>query len=135
MGRIAQETISGAKWGVIQKFTMQPVQFVYGIILARLITPEEFGILGLTSIFFAIAGQLQNCGFGAALIRKQDRTEEDCSTMFWYNVAASFVLSSCLFLAAPWFADIFTQPPLVNITRVSAVMLFLGSTTSVHWTL
>lgn len=135
MGRIAQETISGAKWGVIQKFTMQPVQFVYGIILARLITPEEFGILGLTSIFFAIAGQLQNCGFGAALIRKQDRTEEDCSTMFWYNVGASLVLSSCLFLAAPWFAEFFNQPPLVNITRVSAVMMFLGSTSSVHWTL
>lgn len=135
MGRIAQETISGAKWGVIHKFTMQPVQFVYGIILARLITPEEFGILGLTSIFFAIAGQLQNCGFGAALIRKQDRTEEDCSTMFWYNVGASLVLSSCLFLAAPWFAEFFNQPPLVNITRVSAVMMFLGSTSSVHWTL
>lgn len=135
MGRIARETLSGAKWGLIQKFTMQPVQFVYGIILARLISPEEFGILGLTSIFFAVAGQLQNCGFGAALIRKQDRTEEDCSTMFWYNVAASFVLSGCLFLAAPWFADFFNQPPLVNITRVSAVMMFLGSTTSVHWTL
>lgn len=135
MGRIADETIRGAKWGLIQKFTMQPVQFLYGIILARLITPEEFGILGLTSIFFAVAGQLQNCGFGAALIRKQDRTEEDCSTMFWYNVAASFVLSGCLFLAAPWFADFFHQPPLVNITRVSAVMMFLGSTTSVHWTL
>lgn len=135
MGRIADETIRGAKWGLVQKFTMQPVQFLYGIILARLITPEEFGILGLTSIFFAVASQLQNCGFGAALIRKQDRTEEDCSTMFWYNVAASFVLSGCLFLAAPWFADFFHQPPLVNITRVSAVMMFLGSTTSVHWTL
>lgn len=135
MGRIARETLSGAKWGLIQKFTMQPVQFVYGIILARLISPEEFGILGLTSIFFAVAGQLQNCGFGAALIRKQDRTEEDCSTMFWYNVGASLVLSTCLFLAAPWFADFFNQPPLVNITRVSAVMMFLGSTSSVHWTL
>lgn len=135
MGRIAQETISGAKWGIIQKFTIQPVQFVYGIILARLITPEEFGILGLTSIFFAVAAQLQSCGFGAALIRKQDRTEEDCSTMFWYNVAASLVLSTCLFLAAPWFAEFFNQPPLVNITRVSAVMMFLGSTSSVHWTL
>lgn len=135
MGRIATETINGAKWGLIQKLTMQPVQFLFGIVLARLISPEEFGILGLTSIFFAIAGQLQNCGFGAALIRKQDRTEEDCSTMFWYNVGASFVLSSCLFLAAPWFADFFRQPPLINLTRVSAVMMFLGSTTSVHWSL
>lgn len=135
MGRIAEETIRGAKWGVIQKITLQPVQFLYSVILARLITPEEFGILGLTSIFFAIATQLQNCGFGAALIRKQDRTEADCSTMFWYNVAASFVLSTALFFAAPWFADFFHQPPLVNITRVSAVMMFLGSTASVHWAL
>lgn len=135
MGRIADETIRGAKWGLIQKCTMQPVQFLYGIVLARLITPEEFGILGLTSIFFAIAGQLQNCGFGAALIRKQDRTEEDCSTVFWYNVGASFVLSAALFVAAPWFADFFNQPPLVDITRVSAVMMFLGSTSGVHWAL
>ncbi len=135
MGRIADETIRGAKWGLIQKCTMQPVQFLYGIVLARLITPEEFGILGLTSIFFAIAGQLQNCGFGSALIRKQDRTEEDCSTVFWYNVGASFVLSAALFVAAPWFADFFNQPPLVNITRVSAVMMFLGSTSGVHWAL
>lgn len=135
MGRIADETIRGAKWGLIQKCTMQPVQFLYGIVLARLITPEEFGILGLTSIFFAIAGQLQNCGFGSALIRKQDRTEEDCSTVFWYNVGASFVLSAALFAAAPWFANFFNQPPLVNITRVSAVMMFLGSTSGVHWAL
>lgn len=135
MGRIATETINGAKWGLIRKLTMQPVQFLFGIVLARLISPEEFGILGLTSIFFAIAGQLQNCGFGAALIRKQNRTEEDCSTMFWYNVGASFVLTSCLFLAAPWFAEFFHQPPLIKLTRVSAVMMFLGSTTSVHWTL
>lgn len=132
MGRLADETIRGAKWGLIQKFTMQPVQFLFGIVLARLISPEEFGILALTSIFFAIAGQLQECGFGAALIRKQDRTEEDCSTMFWYNMTASLVLSSILFMAAPWFADFFHQAPLVNLTRVSAIMMFLGSTTSVH---
>ncbi len=135
MGRIATETIRGAKWGFINKFTLQPTYFLFGIVLARLITPEEFGILGLTSIFFAIATQLQNCGFGAALIRKQNRTETDCSTMFWYNVCASFVLSGCLFMAAPWFADFFHQPALVDITRVSAVMLFLSSTGSVHRTL
>lgn len=135
MGRLAKETIKGVKWGLIQRMTMQPVYFLFGVILARLITPEEFGILGLTSIFFAIATRLQDCGFGSALIRKQDRTEEDCSTMFWYNVGASFVLSSCLFLAAPWFADFFHQPALVDLTRVSAVMMFLGSTASVHRTL
>lgn len=70
MGRVKEETLRGAKWGVIQECTMQPVQFLYGIILARLIGPEDMGILGLTAIFFAIAGQLKDGGFGAALIRK-----------------------------------------------------------------
>lgn len=132
MGRIAQETAKGLKWGMIKKFTLQPVQFIYGVILARLITPEEFGILGLTAIFFALAGQLENCGFGAALIRKQDRTQTDCSTVFWYTICTGALLSLLLFSAAPLFADFFHQPPLVNLTRASAILLFVNATTNVH---
>lgn len=135
MGRIKQETVSGVKWNLIQKCTQQPVQFIYAMILARLISPEEMGILGLTSVFFAIASQLQNCGFGAALVRKQDRTDEDCSTVFWFNVGMSALLSLALFLAAPWFASFYDQPALLNLTRASAVLMFLASTTSVHYTL
>ncbi|MGN0865616.1 MAG: lipopolysaccharide biosynthesis protein [Akkermansia sp.] len=132
MGSVRAEVISGVKWGAIQKLTLQPVQFVYGVILARLISPEDFGILALTGFFFAIAAQLQSCGLGAALIRTQDRTEADCSTMFWFNTAASLLFSTLLFAAAPWFADFFRQPPLVNLTRVSALMMFLNSTAGVH---
>lgn len=135
MGRIKDETIRGAKWNIVSRCTMQPVQFLFGIILARLISPEEMGILGLTAIFFAIAGQLKDCGFGAALIRKQDRTEADCSTMFWFNVVASFTVAAILFALAPWFASFYAQPDLLPLTRVSAVMLFLNSTSSVHWCL
>lgn len=135
MASIKQETISGAKWGALQKFTMQPIQLVYGMVLARLITPEEMGIVGLTSIFFAIAGQLANAGFGAALIRKIDRTEEDCSTMFWFNIVASFVVSAVLFLLAPWFTRFYNQPELLWLTRASAINMFVSSTTSVHWAL
>ena len=135
MGCVREETARGLKWGLIQKCTMQPVQFIFGIILARLISPDEMGILGLTGIFFAFAGQLQECGFGAALIRKQDRTDEDICTVFWFNVAMSFVLSLALFLMAPWFVWFFDQPALLNLTRVSALLMFLGSTGSVHWTL
>ena len=135
MGRIKDETISGAKWNIVSRCTMQPVQFLFGIILARLISPEEMGILGLTAIFFAIAGQLKDCGFGAALIRKQDRTEADCSTMFWFNVLASLAVAAILFALAPWFASFYNQPDLLPLTQVSAVMLFLNSTSSVHWCL
>ncbi len=135
MANVKEETARGIKWGLIQKLTMQPLQFLYGIILARLISPDEMGILGLTAIFFALAGQLQECGFGTALIRKQDRTHEDICTVFWFNVGMSFVLSFILFLSAPLFAAFFNQPALVNLTRVSALLMFLNSTTSVHMTL
>ena len=135
MSQLKKEILGGVKWAMVQKITMQPIQFIYGIILARLISPAEMGILGLTAIFFSIAGQLQQCGFGAALIRKQDRTDEDICTVFWFNIAMSFVFSLALFLAAPLFVLFFNQPALLNLTRVSAILMFLGSTGSVHWTL
>lgn len=135
MSNIRKETISGVKWGAIRRFTMQPVQFVYGAILAHLVSPHEIGILGLTAIFFAVAAQLKDSGFGSALIRKQNRTEVDCSTVFWFNVGMSLLLSLILCLVAPWFADFYGEPALVNLTRVSALMLLLNSTGSVHWSL
>lgn len=135
MASVKEETARGIKWGFIRNCTMQPVQFIYGIILARLISPEEMGILGLTAIFFAFATQLQQCGFGTALIRKQDRTDDDICTVFWFNIIMSFVLSSILFLSAPWFVWFFDQPALLQLTRVSALLMFLNSTANVHWTL
>ncbi len=135
MANIKKETISGAKWGILQKLTLQPLQLVYGMVLARLITPEEMGIVGLTAIFFAVAAQLSNSGFGSALIRKLDRTEDDCNTMFWFNVGMSFVLSLILFLLAPWFTRFYNQPELLWLTRASAFNMFISSTASVHWAL
>ena len=135
MGRVARETFNGMKWLLLQKCTMQPLQLVYSMLLARLVTPNEMGILGLTGIFFAIAGQLASCGFGAALIRKQDRTEEDINTMFWFNAGMSLIMGIILFLCAPLFVDFFNQPALLWLTRASAVMMFITSFGSVHWTL
>lgn len=135
MGSIKKETISGVKWGLLQKISMQPVTMLYSILLARLLNPAETGIMGLTAIFFAVAGTLASAGFGGALIRKQDRTEADCSTMFWFNVGMSFLMSSLLICAAPWFASFYHEPLLLWLTRISAVMMFIGSTAGVHWAL
>lgn len=135
MSNVKAETVRGVKWGLIQKFTMQPLQFIYSVILARLISPEEFGILALTSIFFAVAASLAQAGFGMALIRKQDRTEEDCSTMFWFNWGMSCLMGAILFAAAPFFARWYHQPELLWLTRVSALLMTLSCTTSVHMAL
>ncbi len=135
MSNVRKETLSGVKWQFLSKLTLQPVTFIFGMILARLISPEEMGILGLTSIFFAIANQIKDCGFGTALLRKQDRTEADINTVFWFNVGMSLVGCVALCLAAPWFADFFDTPALVELTYVSAFMMLLNSTAAVHWTL
>lgn len=135
MASVKEETVRGVKWGLIQKCTLQPLQFLYSVVLARLISPEEFGILALTSIFFAVAGSLAQAGFGVALIRKQDRTEEDCSTMFWFNWGMSCLMGAILFAAAPFFARWYQQPELLWLTRVSALLMTISSTTGVHMAL
>lgn len=135
MGRVAQETAKGLKWTLLNKLTLYPLQLVYGMVLARLLTPKEMGIVGLTGIFFAIAATLKDSGFGSALIRKIDRTEEDCSTVFWFNMGMSLILSTILFLLAPWFVEYFHQPELLWLTRVSAILMFLSSSAGVHWVL
>ncbi len=135
MGRIKEESINGAKWQMLSKVLFQPIFLIFNMILGRIVSPEELGILSLTSIFFAVAEQLKDFGFSAALIRNQERTEEDCSTMFWFNVFMGVVLTAALFSSAPLFAELFNQPALVNLTRVSSVLLFIGSATSVHWAL
>lgn len=135
MGRVANETLSGLKWGLLQKLTLQPLQLLYAAFLARLLTPTEMGIMGLTAIFFAVAGVLASAGFGTALIRKIDRTEDDINTMFWFNLGMSALMALLLWCAAPWFVDFFRQPLLLWLTRISAVMMFLNSSASVHWCL
>ena len=135
MSNIKQETINGAKWGLINKCVMQPANFLYFMVLARLITPGEMGVLGLTGIFFAVANSLKEAGFGTALIRKQNRTETDCSTVFWFNIAANVLVALIFWFVAPWFAVFFNVPDLKWITRVSCIMMVLGATQSVHYTL
>ena len=135
MGRVAKETFNGMKWMLLQKCTLQPLQLIFVMFLMRLVTPEEIGVLGVTSIFFAIAAQIASCGFGSALIRKQDRTEEDINTMFWFNACMSFLMGGIIFLCAPLFVDFFRQPALLWLTRASACMMAISSLGSVHWTL
>ena len=135
MSNVKQETVSGAKWLLLEKVTMQPLQFLYSMVLARLITPEEMGIVGLTAVFFALATTLASAGFGSALIRKIERTDIDCDTAFWFNLGMSALLSGALFFAAPWFVQFYNQEELLWLTRCSALMMLLSSTAGIHWTL
>lgn len=133
MGEIRQQTMRGMKWTAIEKFSIQGVNFLLGIVVARLLTPADYGLIGMLGIFFAISQTLIDSGFSNALIRKLDCTEKDYSTVFYFNIVVSAFCSLALFFASPLIALFFKQPVLEQITRVYCVNLFLGSLCGVQY--
>ena len=120
------------RWMLLQKCTLQPVTLVYSMVLARLLSKEEMGLMGLTAIFFTAAGTLAAGGFGSALIRKQNYSKEDADTLFWFNLGMGLLLALGLFCAAPWLADFFESPQLCNLVRASALIVLLNCSISTH---
>ena len=105
-------------WISIDKFGQQLAQLFIGIILARLLTPHDYGLIGVLMIFIALSSVLIDGGFGQALVRKQDATPTDFSTIFYLNLFISVLLYIILFISAPLIAKFFSQPKLVDISRV-----------------
>lgn len=122
----------GAIWTLLEKMSTQIVTFVVGMILARLLTPNDYGTVALTGIFFAVAGVLVNCGFGGALIQKKDADDLDYNSVFYLSVAISLVMYAALFFAAPWIASFYKTPELVAIVRVSAVVLVFNAVNAIQ---
>jgi O-antigen/teichoic acid export membrane protein len=124
---IKEQTLSGVKWNALGQFSAYAIQFVLGIVIARLLDPADYGVIGMLAIFMAIAQSFVNSGFGNALIRKSDRTEVDCSTAFYFNVAVAVLLYGVLFLSAPAIADFYNTPLLTDVLRVYSLTLIIGS--------
>ena len=127
MGELKEKTLSGVKWNAIGRFSTQGVSFVISILLARILTPSDYGVVGMIGIFMAIAQTFIDSGFGSALIRKKDCTDEDFSTAFYFNIVVGVVCYLILFLAAPLIANFFDTPILKDIVRVLSINLFLNS--------
>lgn len=127
MGQIKSQSLSGVKWSAIERFANQGINFGIGIVLARLLTPSDFGIVGMLAIFMAVSQSFIDSGFSNALIRKKDVTEADFSTVFYFNIVVGIVCYSILFLIAPWVAKFFNIPLLKNILRIMAVNVFFDS--------
>lgn len=131
---IKQETLSSVKWSAIEKYSVQVVQFLLGIIMARLLTPADFGTIGMIGIFFAISNTFIDSGLNSALIRKLDRTDVDFATMFWFNLAVSILCYIVLFLVSPWVAVFFKMPVLKDILRLQSVTLIVNAFATVQST-
>ncbi|MDC2648972.1 lipopolysaccharide biosynthesis protein [Bacteroides ovatus] len=127
MDSIKNQTINSAKWNAIERLSIQLVQFILGLIMARLLTPDDYGIVGMVAIFFSLSQSFIDSGFSTALIRKPDAKEYEFSTVFIFNVFVAILLYGVLFFAAPSIANFFNQPILSAIVRVQAVTLIVNS--------
>ena len=114
---IKQQAVKGVMWSAVERFSVQGIQFVLTIIIARLILPSEYGLIAMLSIFLAIAQTFVDSGFSNALIQKKDRTEVDFSTVFYFNILISLVVYGVLFITAPYIASFYGEPELVAVTR------------------
>jgi len=129
---LKQKTILGIFWSSVERFSVQGTQFVLGIILARLLLPADFGLIGMLVVFLAISQSFVDSGFANALIRKQNRTEVDFSTVFYFNIVVGLVFYFVLFFASPYIAAFYNAPILESLTKVIALNVFINSLTIVQ---
>lgn len=122
---LKQEAASGMVWTSINKFVGYGIQFVSGIILARLLTPEDYGCVGMLSIFMVVANSFVDGGFTSALIQKKRPTQEDYSTIFFFNLGMSLLMYVCLYLCAPVIANYYKMPLLSSVLRVQGLVLII----------
>lgn len=129
---LKNKTVKGVVWSCIERFSMQGIQFLVTIVLARLLTPSDYGLVGMLSIFLAVAQSLIDSGFSQALIRKTDKSDVDYDTVLWFNVTVSVIIYSVLFFSAPFIAQYFKEPFLCKILRILGVVVIINGTAVVQ---
>lgn len=124
---LRSKTIKGVGWSFTDNIANQGITFLVGLMLARLLSPEEYGLMGIVLIFIAVFNSIVDSGFSNALIRKNDACDKDFDTVFVVNMTMSFLLFFVLFFTAPAIADFFNQPQLVPLTRVMAGIVIINA--------
>ncbi len=131
---INQKGISGAIWATVDRFGSMAMQFTVNLILARLLLPKDFGIIGMLAIFIAISQTLIDGGFSSALIQKKNPTQADFSTILFWNIGFSVFLYLILFVLAPLIATFFKLELLCSVLRIIALSLIVNGITSIQRT-
>ena len=124
---LKHKAISGVGWSAIDSILGQGITFIVGLVLARLLSPSEYGLIGLTGIFITVLNSIIDSGFSQALIRKKDVTNDDYNTMFITNMVLSLFMYGILFICAPFIASFFKHFELVKLTRVMGLVLIINA--------
>ncbi len=127
MSSVESRAIRGVFWSGAERLGPQAVQLVVSIVLARLLLPREFGLIGMLTVFLALGAVFLNSGFGSALIQNRDATEVHYSSVFYTNILLSLVAAGTLCWAAPLIARFFEEPMLIPLTRVLSFNFVLSS--------
>ena len=133
--RLKEKTASGLLWGAVNNLSTQVLMALIGIVLGRLLSPGEYGIVGMLAIFTAIAGSLQESGFTAALTNLKQATHREYNAVFWFSTIVSLSLYIVLYLSAPLIARFFHQPELISLSRLvfaSFVVAGIGTAHSAY---
>ncbi|MBO2544794.1 lipopolysaccharide biosynthesis protein [Salegentibacter sp. BDJ18] len=131
---LKKQVLSGVFWTFSQQFGVQGISFLVSIILARLLQPEEFGLVAMIGIFMGIGAVLMDGGLGQSLIRTKNPDQEDFSTVFFFNLAGSIIMYGLVYLAAPLIADFFEREILINITRLYCLIFVFNAFSAVQVT-
>lgn len=126
-GSLRKKTVSGIVWSSVEQLSVQGVQFVVMLLIARILEPKDFGLVGMLAIFIALSQTFIDSGFSQALIRKQDRTEVDTCTVFFFNLIVSVIIYLVLFLIAPYVSLFYKEPQLTFLMRVLCIVVVLNS--------
>lgn len=129
---LKQKAVSGVMWTSIQRFAQIFVSFISGIVLARLLEPEDYGCIGMLSIFMLLSATFIDGGFCSALIQKKRPTEVDYSTVFFWNLGLSIVIYIILFVSAPFISEFYHTPLLCQVLRVQGVVLIINALQTVQ---
>lgn len=122
---LKSKAIHGVAWNTLNTFLNLGISFVVGIILARLLMPKDYGAVAMVSVFSSVLAIFTDGGLTQALVRKEDRTEADKATFFYYNLLACYLVYGIMFAIAPLIADFYNMPILCKLARVSSLSLLI----------
>lgn len=132
---LKERTLNGILWNFLNSFAAKTIAFIVGIVLARILSPQEYGLVAMITIFTVLTQPFVNSGFSQALIRKERCTKEDFSTVFYFNLLIGILIYFILYLAAPSISRFFNEPQLTNIARVIGLIIVIDSVALIQITI
>lgn len=127
MGDLKDKTIKGLFWGGIDIFSSKGLSFIFNLLIARQLSPRDYGVIAILAVMMAICQCFVDSGFGAALVRKCKCSETDFSTIFYFNIFAALLFYIILYAVAPFIASFYEQPVFVDLTKIYSLVLIINA--------